>query len=226
MMWNGVIRSGLFIFALAGCVGSGVSPAADAPAQEKSRPASTDTAAERGGSAPDEAPNEERVRAADLPGHPSGAVGFIFGDDATKAESTCSGAGHGWKKVDGEIYHCDGLPDAPDLQGTVFVQTCGGQVCLLRVSLNPSDSGDAAWLALYDQVSQTLHDSHGEPWQGTHKLPVRCKGEELGSCLGSGEAELEATWQWPSGHKIELRMIPPATGRSIALRVTYSTEGS
>jgi hypothetical protein len=153
-------------------------------------------------------------------------VGFTFGSAPKDAEVACTRAGHTWKKLDDHTFHCDGLPDGPGMKGSVFVQTCGAEVCLLRVALDPKDADEPGWLALYDSVLKSLEERHGEPWQKQHKLPARCQGEALDECLEKGEAALGATWHWPGGEKVELRLIPPARARSIAVRLTYSAAGS
>jgi hypothetical protein len=152
-------------------------------------------------------------------------VGFSFGAAPKAAEAICTRAGHAWKKLDDHTFHCDGIPDGPGMHGTVFVQTCGVEVCLLRVALNPEDADESDWLALYESVLASLEQRHGEPWRKQQKLPARCRGKDLNDCLEKGEAALDATWHWPGGEKVELRMVPPTKARSIAVRLTYSAAG-
>lgn len=211
----------VLLLGLAACAAPASSRAVEEPAPRKDLPAGQDgtepVASERSG--------EEHVRAADLPGEPEGALGFTFGSAPRDAEAACTGSGHAWKKLDDHTFHCDGIPDGPGMHGTVFVQTCGAEVCLVRVAPNPEDTSESGWLALYESVLASLEQQHGEPWQKQQKLPARCRGKDLNDCLEKGEAALNATWQWPGGEKVELRMVPPARARSIAVRLTYSTAG-
>jgi hypothetical protein len=209
---------------LTACGGPAASRVAEDPKSPRNLPAGQADTERVAIESPDSRPGEERVRVADLPGNPDGAVGFSFGSEPKEAEVACTRSGHAWKKLDDHTFHCDGLPDGPGMKGTVFVQTCGAEVCLLRVALEPEDAEDPAWLALYDRVLKSLEQQHGEPWQKQHKLPARCQGEALDDCLEKGEAVLDATWHWPGGEKVELRMVPPARARSIAVRLTYSVE--
>ncbi len=206
---------------LAACAGPASSRGVEGPASRNNQRVGQDgtepVASERSG--------EEHVRAADLPGEPEGALGFVFGSAPRDADAACTRAGHAWKKLDDHTFHCDGIPDGPGMHGTVFVQTCGAEICLVRVALNPEDTSESGWLALYESVLASLEQRHGEPWQKQQKLPTRCRGEELGKCLEKGEAALDATWHWPGGDKVELRMVPPAMARSIAVRLTYSAAG-
>jgi len=211
---------------LAACAGSSAPRAVGEPESPGDLPTAQAGTASVASEGSDGAPGEERVRVADLPGNPEGAVGFTFGSTPKDAEVACTRAGHAWKKLDDRTFHCDGLPDAPGMKGTVFVQTCGAEVCLLRVALDPEDAGEPGWLALYDSVLKSLEERHGEPWQKQQKVPARCREEALDECLEKGEAALDATWHWPGGEKVELRMVPPARARSIAVRLTYSAAGS
>lgn len=166
-------------------------------------------------------PTSEVVQSRDLPEHPAGAAGFSFGQHVWKAESACTSAGFGWKRLDDRNHHCEGLPQGDGLEGSVFLQTCEGQVCLIRMSVQPADPNDASWIALYDQVERRLSEGLGEAQHHTRKLPERCRSE-LASCLEAEEVVMQTVWQWPSRHYVELRMAPPTRGRKIAIRVTYS----
>ena len=224
MSWKVVVANAVVVLTWVGCAGSGVPSEVNQSAPAAQRADLRDT--ETGSEVSEPAPDVERVHTADLAREPDGAVGFTLGSDSNEAESTCTSAGYTWKKMDGHIYHCDGLPEASGMEGTVFVQMCDGEVCLLRVALNPTETGEAGWMALYDSVLRGLDERYGEAWQQERRLPERCEGDALEDCLEKGEAALDATWQWPGGQKVELRMVPPTRARSIAVRLTYSTAGS
>lgn len=223
MMSKVAIAGAMVVLGLLGCAGSGASPPAQAPGSSAQQPAGPNDADPSAAEPTNDAPGEERVRAADLPGEPDGAMGFVFGERPNEAEDACTSAGHAWRTLDATTYHCDALPEADDVQGTVFLRTCDGEVCLIRAALTPADTSAEGWLALYERALALLEDRHGEPRRKQHQLPSRCRGEELEGCLEEGKAALDATWRWPGGQKVELRLVPPTKARSIAVRLTYST---
>ena len=76
-------------------------------------------------------------------------------------------------------------------------------------------------IAFQGEPGAYSHQACHETFPGMEVLPCRTF-EDAFAAVEKGDAALDATWQWPSGQKVELRMVPPTRARSIAVRLTYS----
>jgi hypothetical protein len=154
---------------------------------------------------------------------PKGVAGFDFATSRSRAEETCTAAGH--EVSPGEDEHASGCsrPVASvGFDASVSLTFCDeGALCRADILTQPE--GAEGWAQRFVKLRRTLEKRYGPASEVKRKVSDGC-APAIATCLAEGKAAFWVTWRWPSRDVITLGMGKVNDGPVI--RISYKRASS
>lgn len=137
---------------------------------------------------------------------PKGGAGFRFGQALAEARAACTAAGFDWHETSPSM-QCSGTLQTIGVPARTVIYPCSSMIC----GVDLITTGDAQFdvVAKYDELCGALERKYGVPEKQRAALDPECVAD-LRACVNRPGPPTGASWKWPDGTTISIRLAPVA----------------